>query len=276
MTTIQGKVGKARVRGKATIDGHRQHTSDWARLGYFFIEVFSGSEVVARQLRARGFKVYTFDKMQGESGDLLKRAVMNRVLRLVSSGMCLGVFAGIECTSFSICHANQLRTKLFPAGRPDLEGKQRDKVRLGNLLFRAGMRILNSCVRVGVPFAWENPASSFMWQMPASKQLEKHEGVQDCVFDACAYGAVWKKPTRLRCFLLKPGHMGMRCKQLGRLCGFSLRPHVQLQGRDPTGVNWTARASEYPHSLAVAIAKLLVEGASDRVFAHRVSEILLR
>ena len=65
MTTIQGKIGKARVRGKSTIQQHRQQNSDWAHLGYFFIEVFSGSEVVTRQLRARGFKVYTFDKMQG-------------------------------------------------------------------------------------------------------------------------------------------------------------------------------------------------------------------
>ena len=156
--TVQGKVGKARMRGKSTIDRHRQQTSDWAHLGYFFIEVFSGSEGVARQLGAQGVKVYTFDKIHDMLGlafevaatwdqvDLPNLACMEVIARIyqliektqVSSGMCLGVFAGIECTSFSVCHTNQLRTKLFPAGRPDLEGKRLDKVILGSLLVRAG------------------------------------------------------------------------------------------------------------------------------------------
>ena len=45
-------------------------------MGDFYIELFSGAEEWSRALRRRGRKVYSFDILQGEKGDLLRKGVM--------------------------------------------------------------------------------------------------------------------------------------------------------------------------------------------------------
>ena len=73
-------------------------------LDFFFIELYSGSEVWADEMRRRGFRVYSFDVLQGDGGDLLRPSVKRRVFRLIRSGMCLGVLVGVPCTSFTRAH----------------------------------------------------------------------------------------------------------------------------------------------------------------------------
>ena len=61
-------------------------------LDFFFIELYSGTETWADEMRRRGFRVYAFDVLQGDCGNPPLPSVKRRVLRLISSGMCLGVF----------------------------------------------------------------------------------------------------------------------------------------------------------------------------------------
>ena len=274
--SVPGKASRAAKRGARTIRDHMHSRNEDSRLSHFFVELFSGSEAVSNQLRARGFEVFTFDKLQGPSGDLLRRSVLERVLRLMRTGMCLGVFAGIECRTFSVMQGGRLRSAAFPAGLPNLPDHLRDKVKVGNALFGAGMVILSECIKLRIPFILENPQSSRMWDMPTNIALSNNPEVQDVVLDYCGYGARWRKTTKFRCFMLSPAHLARRCRPVGKLCGHSLQPHIILEGRDPTGVCWTSRASEYPAKLATALARLMIDGAFASVFADRVAEMRFR
>ena len=39
-------------------------------LDFFFIELYSGSEVWADEMRRRGFRVYSFDVLQGDGAEM--------------------------------------------------------------------------------------------------------------------------------------------------------------------------------------------------------------
>ena len=241
------------------------------------MEIFAGSEQVTRAWRSRGFQVYTFDKLQGPSGDLTRKAVQRRLFTLLSSSMCLGVMAGVECTSFSVARGSPVRDRDHPLGLPDLSLADAEKVKKGNLLLQIAIRIFGWCRRFSVPFAWENPLSSWQWKTPQAIKMESWEGIFDASLDSCAFEARWKKPTRIRTFLLPVSSiLCHRCVPCHGLCQYSMRPHIVLQGRDQTGVNWTARASQYPKPLAKAIAKVFIEAAFSKLFAERVGDISMR
>ena len=78
-------------------------SSDKGKLkySYFFIELYSGSEMWSQEMRRRGYRVYSFDICQGPRGYLLRRGVGSRVLRMLRGGMCLGLLAGVPSTSFT-------------------------------------------------------------------------------------------------------------------------------------------------------------------------------
>ena len=110
------------------------------RHGFFFIEVFAGTAGVSRELRRKGYDVFTFDILQGEAGDLLRPAVLQRIFTLLSSGRCLGLFAGVECTTFSQANTEGLRSLPHPLGNPGLDPRLQQKVDYGNALLFAAMR----------------------------------------------------------------------------------------------------------------------------------------
>ena len=71
--SIPGLCGPARRRGQGILSKHKHMQSASDKFGYFYIEIFSGTEMWARALRRRGCRVYTFDIIQGPEGDLLCR-----------------------------------------------------------------------------------------------------------------------------------------------------------------------------------------------------------
>ena len=91
------------------------------KYSYFFIELYSGSEMWSQNMRSRGYRVYSFDVCQGPRGDLLRRGVRSRVLRMLRSGMCLGLLAGVPCTSFTRALRQPIRSTASPGGLPDLK-----------------------------------------------------------------------------------------------------------------------------------------------------------
>ena len=131
-----------------------------------------------------------------------------------------------------------------PAGLPGLSARDAAKVLLGIRLYRAALRIFKWCLVVRVPFLWENPQSSFMWHMAGAKSLAAHEEMDDIIVHYCGWGARWRKATRFRGFLLPSlSSLHKKCCPIGKLCGFSLMPHVILQCRDKTGISFAARVS---------------------------------
>ena len=101
-----------------------------------------------------------------------------------------------------------------------------------------------------------------LWATPAFKRLlEKHSSV---VIDMCAFGAAWKKPTRLltvNCSLNKfAGHI---CRSKSG-CSFTGLPHEILSGRSAEHkCLWTQVASAYPPLFA---DQVVAELARNRHF----------
>ena len=217
-------------------------------LDFFFIELYSGSEVWADEMRRRGFRVYSFDVLQGDGGDLLRPSVKRRVLRMLSSGMCLGVLAGVPCTSFTRAHRHPIRSACRPHGIAGLSERDQDKVTKGNQLFRNAVDFFRCCRRYRVPFVWENPRTSFQWLMPESKTIARWAEGVDIHIDQCGFGARWRKAITLRCFrIVAPERFERRCRRpRGDLnCQYTGKPHIVLEGRDSRGIHWTARAAAY-------------------------------
>ena len=111
--------------------------------------------------------------------------------------------------------------------------------------------------RCRVPFAIENPLSSFMWKAPVFHRALERLGVEWVKVDMCAFGERYKKPTLLamvNCADL--GVLGIpaqsRCSGKHGVCAFTRRPHVWLEGAS------TTRAARYPSRLAAALAKSIL------------------
>ena len=123
--------------------------------------------------------------------------------------------------------------------------------------------------------------SSIMWLHPWATRFEDMEGTEDVTLHYCAYGARWLKPTRLRISGLHgPQALQQKCFRRvssdGWVCGHSGLPHVVLQGRDPQGLPWTARANAYPRELAVKLADKMVEAAHMKRFVHSLGLVCAR
>ena len=73
----------------------------------------------------------------------------------------------------------------------------------------------------------------------------------DCeqrVVDMCAFGAHWRKRTRVVCWArYHPPGAVCRCNGRKGMCGFRDSRHITLSGVDrSTGLLWTRLAEEYP------------------------------
>ena len=226
----------------------------------------------AQAMRARGFVVYTFDVQQGPRGDLLRKPVRDRIRRLLRSGMCMGVVAGVPCTSFSRARGGgirAIRSYEKPGGVAGLTPDDKAKVELGNRLLQISVDLFLLCWHCDIAFVWENPRTSWMWEHPLAKRIAALAGVSDVHLNMCAFGAAWFKPTRMRVFgLRRPEFLSRLCHRKkhehGWICQHSGRPHTILQGRDSQNVNWTARAAAYPVELGRALAEVMSEACFER------------
>ena len=260
---------KAARNARAAVVRNSLDKSVLGAYGYFFVELFSGCGAFSAALRKRGYKVYSFDILQGPDGDLTRPSVRRRVYALLRSGMCLGLLAGVPCTSFSMAlfPKDRGRSKEFPMGKPNLEERIAKKVKIGNRLLAISASFFSYCYAREIPVMWENPWCSLQWETPIAKKFAALPHVEDVRLDMCGYGARWKKPTRLRCMhLVRPDRLQKICsgRVLGgvRCCQFSLKPHIVLRGRDERGANRTAVAAAYPMPLAHKMAEIFVDTAS--------------
>ena len=111
------------------------------------------------------------------------------------------------------------------------------------------VKLVEICLARGIYFSIENPTSSMLWELAPIKKLRLRNDTFEVEFPMCAYGAPYKKPTRLltNCEAL--------CS-LQRTCGHK-KHSQQLVGRvsviDASGKrvskNRTDLAGAYPHEL---------------------------
>ena len=73
--------------------------------------------------------------------------------------------------------------------------RERARIDEGNRALDATIRLTAVCNHFGVPFALENPTSSYMWKDPLlSQALERATKV---LLHQCAFGAAWRKATTI-------------------------------------------------------------------------------
>jgi hypothetical protein len=105
------------------------------------------------------------------------------------------------CSSFSVAQSRSghaIRSNQFPAGLPNLTGEQQNRIREGNRLANATIKLLKLCIHYTIPAILENPASSFLWKYPVLAPLlaiGQHRVVHMCAFDAR-----WRKATGIHFF----------------------------------------------------------------------------
>ncbi len=233
----------------------------------YFADLYCGTGGVGRKIRRRKFRVAFYDIRYGSQFDLTSKANIRRLRRDVRAGRLVGAMIAITCTSWSVARnrTNVRRTAAQPWGviDPIKPFSERDLASLaaGNLQLRRLLPLLKDLQLMQVPWILENPATSNIWHVPALKRISRERGAEVILVDQCAFGAPWRKRTRLLCCNCDGQDVlalsSFRCHGRG-VCDHSGRPHVQLTGSDANGRPLTQRAQTFPTRFASKLCNVLV------------------
>jgi hypothetical protein len=230
---------------------------------HFCLEIFAGTARITSALLRRGLRAFPIDICLHQSHNLLDVHVEHRIIHLLESGRVQFLWLGMPCTSFSVARKNDgvgpgpLRDDDNLFGFKSLTGKNLQKVQDGNNLLRLSLRLLAVCEQHGIPYALENPMSSFAWKMPNMKKFIAQFRPQLIHLDYCCFGEMWKKPTTLMGNFWNMATLALRCRSSSNICSNTLQPHVRLTGVDDNGVFMTLKAQPYPLEFCKAVANLI-------------------
>ena len=151
----------------------------------------------------------------------------------------------------------------FPQGLPDLSESDSAKVREGNTLATFSVSIMSICRLHQIPATLENPARSYMFDLPEFVRFAAHAGVVTALTEFCMYGEPWRKATRLlgvHICLERLGHF--RCLHKARgTCARTGLPHVILTGKDDLQRFRTTVAQAYPRKFCKTLAACFNDAA---------------
>ena len=138
------------------------------------------------------------------------------------------------------------------------------------MLSQRASKLIEECVRCGVPGVEENPRGSYLWQQFARPKLMTLPENAVVDLDQCTFGALHRKATRLLFFGTGKIHReGLRCVAKGKICSSTGRRHAMLRGTDAQGNFATKAAAKYPPRLSNWIVDRL-EAVSDRAGLSRL------
>ena len=231
--------------------------------GGYIGDFFSGSSSFARAGRKAGFSVREWDLLTGgNNADLTKEHVLRHIRQEISKGRLFAAMVAPPCSSWSMMNRSVSRTHSDPWG---VNGQPSpvafEKVKVGNSCARAALRIIRDCNKFNLPWALEHPRSSRLFWTREFQNLMQQDNVIICDLDQCQYGTPWRKSTRVLVgnvpeqdciYLFKKCFSGR-----DRCCSRSGKRHVILQGKHPSGLNWTAIAAAYPRKLSEALVRTL-------------------
>ena len=273
---VHGRAEKALHRVRGAPAGHHarqtapQPTTSTTRQPRF-VEFFCGSGGIWKAWRQLGCQSVGVDVTRSAADDLLVPARRLYWLREAREGRVAGAFFAPPCSSFSLARGRGgrcIRSALRPWGVEDLSAEEMQEAREANLLARFALRMICLLESQNKPWALEHPSTSWLWRTGAARRLAQscEPLVDQCLvdsgarpfevtFDQCGFGARYRKRTKV---LVRPACAEMmtrfhhrRCDGRG-LCGFSGRPHLQLNGG-----HCTKKAARYPRSLAHTFAEVL-------------------
>ena len=222
-----------------------------------YLDLFSGAGAVARELsRLSGRWVLSYDIVNSEDQDLLSSKVQREIFRTIEGKAFVGIGAAPVCASMSHAITPAWRTTSEPQGVQGLTCSQQAKVDAGNAFAQFVSSVGELCWKYTIPFWCENPGLSFLWWMPAMKQLASHPEFGFWLLDFCAFNTPWRKRTRILTNTV--------LKEQRTLCPGCER-HRILRGRSRVRKkSWTNVAEPYPSGLASTIAMALTGSSGDR------------
>ena len=220
------------------------------------LEIFSGSMNLSRACKNRNlFVLASMDIKQGTHFDLTLKNIQNEVIRVIESGLVFYVHFSPPSAAFSSARK----------GIKNLE-RARFKEKLGCELAFFTARAVEACIRNRVSWSVENPLSSALWELWPVVQLCNRQDTYKVEFPMCAFGAPFKKMTRLLT------NLGDLC-ELNRGCFHKKHAEVlagKVRVSDFSGhkcFNRTELADAYPKILAETWSAVL-----ERVFGPCLNE----
>jgi hypothetical protein len=157
---------------------------------------------------------------------------------------------GTRLLTVLACAVHQ-RTVAHPEGLPHLQRRDSQQVKLANRITARAFKLADLAVKNGVIVTLENPGSSVMWHSRACQRFRRRHNPQRILFDQCAFGEKYKKPTVIL------ASQGIDLSLLARRCPKN-HEHVKLSNwRDfpEQKVEQThVRSSAYGHELCKAWA----------------------
>jgi len=246
-----------------------------------FLELYAGKGGVTSKIRAHGHAAMNFEIDDGDEFDLLRPAVRKLLLGWVTSGVVRGAWLGTTCSSWSRARRGPphtswctIRSNEFISGLPNLRPRDQQKVELGNRTMRQSAEFIRKCIQHHVPVMLENPATSMAWSFPPIARLLRHTSCFVINFDQCAYGAPWRKATRVASWHCGTHpELAVKCSGRRGICSFTDKHHIVLTGASKCAkVLWTSLAQGYPSHMSSAFANVLTSAANNLQLA-RLSQI---
>ena len=186
---------------------HYELKDDDPTIAKYFIEVFSGTAVLASKAQQSGAIVYTFDEQNGKKGDILHKATFKDLARLASSPNCIGLWCGMPCETFSAVRRSNkkgpppLREWNNPMKPLDnLTNDQWNQFTTANRILNAMVKLIKTCTRHNTRWYIENGIESDLWRCAPIKELMEMKDARTSQFDYCQYGTPYMKPTRILCW----------------------------------------------------------------------------
>ena len=233
--------------------------------GKYVVDLFGGTGGVAKAVRKLGLNAMVVDRNLGPAFDLLSEVAVRSVLRGLSRGEVVGLMIATPCTTWSIAKRTPqtLRTKGEPWGVGYFVSEDaRKQLEEGNQLMRNTLRIIALAMKMNIPWIFEHPATSYVFDTEEWQRLLSSLGVWSARIDQCSFGTRWRKRTRIVCFGVSETWLDFLVNKFCRgrgTCEFTNKPHICLRGKDANNVCWTLRAQAYPAKLATMFAKMLIE-----------------
>lgn len=229
-----------------------------------FLECCAGTCRLARACCHVGIPSESYEITRDKHEDICSGNFLVSLKKRISLKHVLGIWLGITCASFSLARRGKPDYSGWPPplrssdsvgiwGLPNLNARDRERVRLGNRLAQRAAAIIRLCVAAKIPVFLENPANSRLWIFPPISNLICHAS-QISVFHQCQYDSPYKKPTKLVMWNFTSQPLALQCTG-SSACSRTRLPHEQLSGIDPVTKEFrTAQASAYPWRFAEIFA----------------------
>ena len=240
------------------------------------VEVFAGGAVltsVAKQFGLGGMAVDKVRKQNARSTifqlDLMQSSDRELLEEWLSSPLLLWAHFAPVCGTASKAREiprpelamapRPLRSAEFPLGLPTLSPEEKKRVDIANELFWYTCQLFAFCISRGVLATMENPRGSYLWIIPYFLQLQRNYPLFATDFQACMYGSMRDKWTRIIASFAEITQMDATCDRSHKHLGWGFT--TDAQGRK---VWATSEESQYPRKLCIALVQIILQVAASK------------